>query len=469
MTSSTNADPAGIDETRGVALVASDVFPDTARVLPNGHLVIGGVDVVELADVLGTPLYVYDEASIRSRARTYKSALESRYGGPSLVCYASKAYSAPWLLRIIAEEGLGLDIVSGGELCAAALVDFPREQIYFHGNNKGADELDYALAEGVGRIVIDNLDEIALLGRLATEKGIRQAVLLRVGPGVDAHTHAHLTTGAADTKFGLGIKNGQAEVGIRMILGQQALDLRGIHAHIGSMIDELEPYRESVHRLIHFARAMERATGFRLREVSPGGGYGIRYTAAAAPVATADLIGQVAEAVEDSAAHHEYDPLPELTIEPGRSVIATSAVALYRVGSVKELEGIRTYVAVDGGMADNIRPTTYGAGYTAVLANRVTADANADVAIAGRYCETGDILIQSVRLPRPLVGDLVAIPVAGAYQMAMASNYNLVPRPAVVAVVDGTAHVVRRRETYADLIAPEIWTEHLNVGPGHNR
>jgi diaminopimelate decarboxylase len=442
------------------ALAAGDVFPDTATALANDHLAIGGCDLVDLATEFGTPLYVFDEASIRSRARAYRAALEDRYGGNSLVCYASKAYSAPWLLRIIAEEGLGLDVVSGGELYAATLIDFPRERIYFHGNNKAADELAHALDEGVGRIIVDNLDEVALLGRLAAERGVRQAVLLRVGPGVDAHTHAHLTTGATDTKFGLGIESGAAEAGIRAILDQPSLDLRGIHAHIGSMIDEFEPYRESVRRLIGFARAMERSTGFRLREISPGGGYGIRYTADATPVSAAELIGEVAAAVTDSATHHDFvDPLPDLTIEPGRSMIANTAVALYRVGSVKVLPGVRTYVAVDGGMADNIRPTAYGARYSALLANHVGASATTTVAIAGRYCETGDILIQEVDLPPAEVGDLVAIPAAGAYQLSMASNYNMVPRPAVVAILDGVARLVRRRETYADLVAPEIWTE----------
>jgi diaminopimelate decarboxylase len=446
-------------ETLPPALAAGDIFPDTARALPNDHLAIGGRDVVELAAEFGTPLYVFDEASIRSRARSFRSALEQGYDGHSLVCYASKAHSAPWLLQVIAAEGLGLDVVSGGELHVATVVDFPRHRIYFHGNNKGPDELEYALVERVGRIVLDNLDEVTLLGRLAAKRGLRQAVLLRVGPGVDAHTHAHLTTGAPDTKFGLGIDSGQAEVGIRAILAQPSLDLSGIHSHIGSMIDEREPYRESIRRLFQFARAMERATDFRLREISPGGGYGIRYTADDPPVAAAELIGDVAHAVTESATQHDFvDPLPDLTIEPGRSLIASSAVALYRVGSVKEQAGSRTYVAVDGGMADNIRPTAYGARYSAILANRVTAPATATVAIAGRYCETGDILIQEAALPRPRVGDLVAAPGAGAYQLSMASNYNMVPRPAVVVVADGVARLVRRRETYADLIAAEIWT-----------
>jgi diaminopimelate decarboxylase len=445
------------------ALAVGDLFPDTAEVTPGGHLAVGGCDLVDLAGEFGTPLYVYDEASIRARARAYRRVLERAYGGATLVCYAAKAYCAPWLLQVIAEEGLGLDVVSGGELHAATLVDFPRDRIYFHGNNKSRAELEFALDERVGRIVVDNLDEIALLGRLATERGRRQAVLLRVGPGVDAHTHAHLTTGAPDTKFGLGIESGQAEAGIRAILAQPGLDLRGIHAHIGSMIEHIEPYRASLRRLIGLARETARTTGFELHEISPGGGYGVRYTADDGPVDALGLIGAVAEAVAEAVADpatHDGStaPLPTLTIEPGRAMIATSAVALYRVGSVKELPGLRTYVAVDGGMADNIRPTAYGARYSAVIADRVRATADRVVAIAGRYCETGDILVQEVRLARPAVGDLIALPVAGAYQLSMASNYNLVPRPAVVVVADGVARLVRRRETYDDLMAPEAWT-----------
>lgn len=445
------------------ALAAGDLFPDTAVATESGHLAVGGCDVVELAAEFGTPLYVYDEASIRARARAYRAALERSYGGASLVCYAAKAYCAPWLLRVIAEEGLGLDVVSGGELHAATLVDFPRDRIYLHGNNKSRAEFEFALDERVGRIVVDNLDEIAVLGRLAAERRHRQAVLLRVGPGVDAHTHAHLTTGATDTKFGLGIESGQAEAGFRAILAQPALDLRGIHAHIGSMIGDPEPYRESVRRLVRFARDMARTTGFELREISPGGGYGVRYTPDDPPADAAQLIATVAATVADSAKREGFtDPLPALTIEPGRAMIATSAVALYRVGSVKELAGLRTYVAVDGGMADNIRPTAYGARYSAVIADRVRAPADRVVAIAGRYCETGDILIQETRLALPAVGDLIAIPVAGAYQLSMASNYNLVPRPAVVVVADGVARLVRRRETHDDLMAPEIWAADQN-------
>ncbi len=430
-----------------------ELFPDTTRVTPANTLAIGGCDLADLAARFGTPLYVYDRATVVARAGAFREALRASYPGRARVCYAAKAYAAPWLLRLLASEDLGLDVVSGGELAVAVRADFPRERVYLHGNNKGADELAYALEQRIGHVVVDNLDEVKLLGRLGLERGSRQAVLLRVGPGVDPHTHAHLTTGAPDTKFGLDIASGAAEEGVRAIIAQPALELRGFHAHIGSQVSEAAPYREEVERMVAFAAAMRERTGFVTRELSPGGGFAVRYNERDARSDPAETIRAIAGAVAAAAARHGFAP-PDLTIEPGRAIVAPAGVALYRVGSVKS--GARTYVAVDGGMADNIRPTAYGAEYTAVLASRVTGGNVTDVAIAGKYCETGDILIQRVALPLPRAGDLVAVPVSGAYHLAMASNYNMAPRPAVVVVADGAATLVRRRETYDDLLAAEI-------------
>lgn len=440
--------------TQTPALQVGDIFPDTARARGD-HLEIGGCDVTELAERYGTPLYVYDEASVLARASGYTQALASAYPGRSRVCFAAKAYCAPWLLRLLDRQGLGLDVVSGGELHAALAVGLPAERIVFHGNNKTPGELEHALAASVGRIVIDNLDELARVARLASARAIRQPVLLRVGPDIAARTHPHLQTGATDTKFGLGIASGQAAEGIRAALAEPSLDLRGLHAHIGSQIFDVATYAEAVERLFGLATAM-RPHGFDLRELSPGGGYGVRYTTADPALRTAEVIAEVGALVAAAASRHGYDRLPDLTIEPGRSLVASSAVALYRVGSVKRIPGGRTYVAVDGGMADNIRPTAYGAAYTAVVADRLGETADTEVAIAGRYCESGDILIQRVQLPLPRPGDLIAIPSAGAYQLSMASNYNLAPRPAVVVVLSGKARLVRRRETYEDLLRSDI-------------
>jgi diaminopimelate decarboxylase len=404
-----------------------------------------------VARQFGTPLYVYDEATIRRRARAYRDGLRAAYPAESLVCYAGKAYCAPWLLRIVADEGLGLDVVSGGELYAARQVGFPPERIFFHGNNKSDDELAQALEYGVGRIVVDNLEEIERLSELGRERQREPIVLLRVAPGVEAHTHAHIQTGVLDTKFGLSIQTGAAAEAVARIQKSHGLRLEGLHAHIGSQVFELEPYALTVSRIFDFAGQH----GLGLRELSPGGGFGVRYTPEDVAMAPEAATRGVADAVCEAARRARAD-LPRLTIEPGRSIIAPAGVALYTVGSVKPITGVRTYVAVDGGMADNIRPTAYGARYTPVLANRLQEVADTTVAIAGRFCESGDVLVRDVQVPAPRVGDLVAVPASGAYQLSMASNYNLVPRPAVVVIRDGKAELVRRRETYADLLSAEL-------------
>jgi diaminopimelate decarboxylase len=331
-------------------------------------------------------------------------------------------------------------------------------RIYFHGNNKGEDELAFALDAGVARIVVDNLEEIGRLSRLAVERGIEQAVLLRVAPGVDVHTHAHISTGALDTKFGLSIQTGAAEEAARAIHAAPGLRLVGLHAHIGSQVFELDPYRRTIERAFELAATLKASFGFELAEFSPGGGFGVRYTAADQTMAIDLVTRAIAEAVCDAAGRYGLsESLPRLTIEPGRSIVGPAGVAVYRVGSIKAIAGVRTYVAVDGGMADNIRPTAYGAVYTPLLANRVLDRADSVVSVAGKYCESGDVLVRDAQLPLPRVGDLVALPASGAYHLAMASNYNLSVRPAVVVVADGQARLVRRRETFADLLTSEIY------------
>jgi len=407
------------------------------------------MDVVAVAAEFGTPLYVYDAATVRLRARAYRDGLKVAYPGESLVCYAGKAYCAPWLLRLIDAEGLGLDVVSGGELYTAAQVGFPPDRIYFHGNNKAEVELEQALEYGVHRVVVDNVEEIERLASLARGRGRRQAVLLRVAPDVEAHTHAHIQTGMLDTKFGLSIETGAAAEALERIRGYaDVLTLAGLHAHIGSQVFELEPYRLTLKRIFDFAKAV----GLEIQELSPGGGFGVRYTPADVLMDPDEVTRAIANAVCEAAT----GPLPALSIEPGRSIVGPAGLALYRVGSIKHIEGVRTYVAVDGGMADNIRPTAYGALYTPLLANRMDDRLDATVAVAGRYCESGDVLVREANLPMPRVGDLVGVPASGAYQLSMASNYNLVPRPAVVVVDDGEARLVRRRETYADLLRADL-------------
>jgi diaminopimelate decarboxylase len=355
-------------------------------------------------------------------------------------------------LRVIDSEGLGLDVVSGGELYTARASGFPSERIYFHGNNKGEDELAFGLEVGVARFVVDNEEEIERLARLVGNS--KQQVLLRVAPGVEAHTHEHIKTGVLDTKFGLSIQTGAAARAVELLRRSPGLELVGLHAHIGSQVFELEPYRLTIQRIFEFAASV----GVELRELSPGGGFGVRYTPSDIAVSAEEATRAIAAAVCDAARVVGMD-LPALTIEPGRSIVGPAGVALYRVGSVKEIAGVRTYVAVDGGMADNIRPTAYGAVYTPLLANRALDATDATVAIAGKYCESGDVLVREASLPMPRVGDVVAIPASGAYHLSMASNYNLSLRPAVVVVDNGQARLVRRRETYEDLLRPERYLE----------
>lgn len=416
------------------------------------------MSVEDLIATFGTPLYVYDAETVRARARAYRDGIAAAYRGASLVCYAGKAYIAPWLLGLLAEEGLGLDVVSGGELSVARAAGFPMARTFFHGNNKSADELALAVSLGVGRIVVDNLDEVERLSAIAQAHGTGHEVLLRVAPGVEAHTHEHIMTGALDTKFGVSLETGAAEQAARAIAAAPGLTLVGLHAHIGSQVFDIEPYARTIDRVVGLAARLRDTIAFRLRELSPGGGFGIRYTEDDAPaLAPGQVTAEIARAVMGALDRHGFaSDLPRITLEPGRSIVGPAAVALYRVGSVKQIAGVRTYVATDGGMADNIRPTAYGARYLPLLANRLHEQRDNVVAIAGKYCESGDVLIKDARLPLPRVGDVIAVPAAGAYHLSMASNYNMSPRPAVVVVDQGQARLVRRRETYDDLLRADV-------------
>ena len=429
------------------------VLPLTAAVNPAGHLAIGGCDALDLARRFGTPLYVFDEADLRERCREFRREFGARLPDVRVV-YAAKAYLGRALAQLLADEGLGLDVVSGGEIAIARVAEFPMERTYFHGNNKSRAELEEALAAGVGRVVIDNRQEIALLDDVARAAGKTQPVLLRVTPDVDAHTHSHITTGLLDSKFGLPLADGQAEEAMRLALAAPGLEVGGVHCHIGSQIFETEPYAQAIDKALGFAAEMARH-GLRLREFSPGGGFGLQFVRDEAPPAIGAYAEAIADAVKDACRRHGLD-LPRVVVEPGRSVVGRAGVALYTVGARKEIPGVRTYVAVDGGMADNIRPAIYGSRYEALAAGRPLAAAEETVTIAGKYCESGDILIKDARLPRMEAGEVLAIPASGAYCLAMASNYNLSLRPAIVFVRDSQARLVRRRETYDDLAACEL-------------
>jgi diaminopimelate decarboxylase len=430
------------------------VLPLTAEVNAAGHLAIGGVDALDLAQRFGTPLYVFDEDDLRARCQELRSEFESRLPDV-LVLYASKAYIGKALAGLMDDEGMGLDVVASGEIAFARAAEFPMDRVYMHGNNKSREEVREAVQAGTGRIVVDNFHDIDLVNAAAEAAGVRQAVLLRITPGVDPHTHSHISTGVVDSKFGLPLVEGQAEEAVRLASAASHLEVVGIHCHIGSQLFETEPYAEAIDTTLAFAADMTQKHGLHLREFSPGGGFGLQYTRDEAPPPVSEFASTIAQAVTNACQRYGLR-VPRVVIEPGRSVVGRAGLTLYTVGTRKEIPGVRTYVAVDGGMADNIRPAIYGARYEALDVGRPRATADETVTIAGKYCESGDILVRDVALPRLATGDVLAIPAAGAYCLAMASNYNGALKPAIVFVRDGKARLVRRRETYADLMACEV-------------
>lgn len=430
-----------------------NVFPDTAEIDGRGQLVIGGCSALDLAEEYGTPVYVLDEATLRNRCRSYKAEFQLRCPGTQ-VLYASKAYINPALAQLFNEEGLGLDVVSGGELAVAASAQFPLEKIYFHGNNKTPDELAYAVQQGIGRVVVDSFHELEVLNRIVGEAGMVQDILIRVSPGIDPHTHSYTTTGIIDSKFGFSIQTGDAENAIRQALAAPNLNLLGLHFHLGSPIFELEPYAAATDLVLRFAAGF-REEGLDLQEFSPGGGFAIAYTRDQEPPAIAAYAETIVNTLKDTCDELGL-AVPTLLIEPGRSIVGPAGVALYRVGAIKDIPGVRKYVSVDGGMGDNIRPALYQASYEVLSAGKANAAGEEQVTIAGKYCESGDVLASDIWLPAPESGDIIAIPAAGAYCPSMASNYNLNPRPPMVLVSNGQSRIIRRRESYADMMLCDV-------------
>ncbi len=440
---------------RATEIPLANVLPLTADVTEGGHLMLGACDAVALAGEFGTPLYVFDEETLRGQCRAFQREFGSRYHN-SEVAYAAKAYLGRTLAGILSQEGMSLDVVSGGELAVAASVNFPADRMYFHGNNKSEHELREALDYGVARIVVDNFHELQLLNGLAQGRGVRQKVLLRLSPGIDPHTHAHTTTGTLDNKFGIPLPTGQAEAAVRQAIDMPGLELMGLHAHLGSPVFELEPYAQAVDTVLEFASKMRKQYGFEMAEFSPGGGFAVAYTPDQQAPTAAIYAETVTSTLREALWRYEL-PAPKLIVEPGRAIVARAAVALYTVGSSKDVPDVRRFVSVDGGMADNVRPALYESRYSALVANRVNDERRETVTVAGKYCESGDILLRDAELPPLEAGDILAMPAAGAYALAMASNYNLSLRPAVVLVKDGEAKLMRRRETYEDLMRADVW------------
>ena len=422
----------------------------TSRI--SGVLQVGGIDVRELAATYGTPSLVLDEDDFRARCRAYRAA----FGPGNDVFYAGKAFLCTAVARWVDEEGLGLDVCSGGELAVALAASFPPERIAFHGNNKSSSELDRAVSAGVGRIVVDSFFEIARVAAVAERLGVRQKVLVRATVGVEAHTHEFIATAHEDQKFGFSLASGAAAEAVRRVLLLPSLELVGLHSHIGSQIFDTAGFEVAAHRVVGLAAQIRDEHGIELPELDLGGGLGIAYLGDDDPADIAHVAKQLQEIVERECTAYSL-AVPRLQVEPGRALVGPSAVTLYEVGTTKDVDGIRTYVSVDGGMSDNIRTALYDAAYTVVLASRQPEGEPMLARVVGKHCESGDIVVKDCWLPDDLVpGDLLAVAATGAYCRSMASNYNHVPRPPVVAVARGESRLIVRRETEADLLSLDV-------------
>jgi len=420
-----------------------------------GNLTIGGLDVVDLAKEYGTPLYIMDEDQIRKNCRTYKNAMDKHYNGNGMVLYASKAFSCLHICKVVNEEGLGLDVVSGGELYTALKANFPTESIYFHGNNKTSDELKMAVDNNVGRIVCDNIFEVDRLNKIAKDAGKTVNISFRIKPGIDAHTHDFIMTGQIDSKFGVALETGEAEEIVKYASSLSNLNVVGVHCHIGSQIFDIDPFVLAVEKMMNFIGDIKEKYGIEIKELNLGGGYGIKYLSSHDPIAYDEYIAKIATVVKGIANDRNVIQ-PTIIMEPGRSIVAPAGITVYSVGAVKEIPQIRTYVSVDGGMADNPRYIMYGSEYEAVLVNNPKGTPEKIVTIAGKCCESGDILIKDINLPTIKSDDLIAVLATGAYNYSMASNYNRIPRPPVVMVSSGETKMVIARETYEDIIKNDI-------------
>ncbi|MBM7838228.1 diaminopimelate decarboxylase [Alkalihalobacillus xiaoxiensis] len=424
-------------------------FHGTMRVNGDGHLEIGGVDTVNLATNYQTPLFVYDVALIKERADAFKTAFEEA-GVAHQVAYASKAFSCVAMYQLAQNLGLSIDVVSGGELHTALKAGVAPEKIHFHGNNKSKEELNMAVSEKIGCVVVDNFYELDLLEEIASARQITVPVLLRLTPGVEAHTHEFITTGQEDSKFGFDLANGQATIGLKQALDSDHLHVLGVHSHIGSQIFETEGFVLAIEKVFNYVEQWNEAFNFKPLVLNFGGGFGIRYVEGDKPLQPKTYVNEIIKETKKHVARLKIDE-PEIWIEPGRSLVGDAGTTLYTIGSTKDIPNVRRYLSVDGGMSDNLRPALYDAKYEGILANRATDIATDEFAVAGKCCESGDMLVWDLPLPEVKHGDLLAMFCTGAYGYSMANNYNRIPRPAVVFVENGETQLVIKRETYDDL------------------
>lgn len=428
---------------------------DCLNVNEKGHLTIGGCDTLELAKEFGTPLYVMDEATIRNTCKSYVNSIKTHYDGKGLPMYASKALSCKALVQLADSENMGLDVVSGGEIYTAMKANFPPEKIQFHGNNKTEAELRMALDYNIGKIIVDNLYELELLNKIAEEKNKVVKISMRIKPGIDAHTHNFIMTGQIDSKFGFALETGEAMAAVKESLKLGNVDLTELHCHIGSQIFDIDPFVKAAEVMMDFIGQIKRETGHLVTELNLGGGYGIKYTENDNPVPYDNYMAAVSKAVKAKAAENDI-PVPFIYMEPGRSVVGEAGITLYTVGGRKEIPNVRTYVSVDGGMTDNIRYALYESEYTVVNAGKADQEPNEKVTVAGKCCESGDLIQKDAPVADVQVGDTLAVLSTGAYNYSMASNYNRNPRPAIVMVKDGKGRLIVKRESYDDLVANDL-------------
>jgi diaminopimelate decarboxylase len=448
--------PAWLREPADVNALVPTLWPRTVTRGADGALVAGGVPVRALVEEYGTPLYVLDEVDLRHRAREYRNGFVAAFGGGVEVYYAGKAFLCKAVIKIIAEEGLNLDVCTGGELAVALAAGFPTARIGLHGNNKSVAELTRAVDAGVGRIIVDSYDEIERLNAVAVRRGTTARVMVRVTVGVEAHTHEYIATAHEDQKFGFSLAAGAAAEAVRRVLAAPGLELLGLHSHIGSQIYDTSGFEVAARRVLGLAAEIRDEHGVEPAELDLGGGFGIAYTTLDDPMPPAEIATGLAKIVEHECAAYRL-AVPRISVEPGRAIVGPSVFTLYEAGTIKDVDGIRTYVSVDGGMSDNIRPALYDAHYSATVANRASTATPILTRVVGKHCESGDILVRDEFLPGDVApGDLIAVPGTGAYCRSLANNYNHLPRPGVVAVRDGVARVIVRAETEEDLLRLDV-------------
>lgn len=428
---------------------------DNISVNEKGHLTFAGYDTVELAEKYGTPLYLMDENKIREHVRAYKTAMAKYFPDGSMPEFASKAFSCKQIYRIMAEEGIDIDVVSPGEIYTAATAGFPMENSFFHGNNKTDEDIRFAIENKVGCFVVDNEDELFALDRIAGDMGVKQNILLRVTPGIDPHTHKKISTGSVESKFGIAIETGQAIETVKKALSLQNVKLLGFHCHVGSQIFESEPFTTASEIMLDFISEVRDNLGFNAEMLNLGGGLGVRYTKDDPEIDYGEKIKEVAEILNAQCEKTGLE-VPKILMEPGRSLVGDAGMTLYTVGSVKEIKGYKNYVSIDGGMTDNPRYTLYESPYTIVLASRANDEKDYTATVAGRCCESGDLIQENVKMPKPERGEILAVLTTGAYNYSMASNYNRVGRPPVVMLNSERDYVAVRRETYKDMCALDI-------------